>query len=46
MVGYIPTIPDAPVGEWDPMGGLLTVGLLVVFAIVYLIRAGTPGTKH
>jgi hypothetical protein len=47
MVGYIPTIPEAPVGEWDPIGALVTLGLLVAVAIVYLIRAGSrPGTRH
>lgn len=47
MVGYIPTIPDPPVGEWDPIGALVTLGLLTVLAIVFLIRAGSrPGTKH
>jgi hypothetical protein len=47
MIGYIPTIPDPPVGEWNPLGALVTLGLLVAVGIFYLIRAGSrPGTRH
>lgn len=45
MLGYTPTIPEPPAGEWDWVGATIVLGALILIALFYLIHSGARAPR-